>query len=44
MKKLLEGLKNNTMIESTVSLKSSLKETQLAEIEALAGAIKETIA
>jgi flavorubredoxin len=44
MKKLLEGLKNNTMIESAVSLKSSLKETQLAEIEALAGAIKETIA
>ncbi|MCD7732818.1 MAG: FprA family A-type flavoprotein [Oscillospiraceae bacterium] len=43
MREIIGGLKNMNIIESTVSIKSSLKESQLAEIDALADAIAETI-
>ncbi len=39
MKGILEGLKNMTFLNETVTLKSSLKENQLAEIDALVNAI-----
>lgn len=43
MREIIGGLKNMNILESTVSIKSSLKESQLAEIDALADAIAETI-
>lgn len=43
MREIIGGLKNMNILESTVSIKSSLKENQLAEIDALADAIAETI-
>lgn len=39
MRELLSGLKNCTLLEETVSLKSALKEGQLAQLEAMADAI-----
>ena len=39
MKKILEGCKNMRILEQTVSLRSSLKEDQLAEIDALVDAL-----
>ncbi|MCD7804601.1 MAG: FprA family A-type flavoprotein [Oscillospiraceae bacterium] len=43
MREIIGGLKNMNILESTVSIKSSLKESQLAEIDALADAIAETM-
>ena len=43
MREIIGVLKNMNILESTVSIKSSLKESQLAEIDALADAIAETI-
>ena len=39
MRQILEGCKNMTILEETVSIKSALKEEQLAQIEAMADAI-----
>ena len=39
MRELLSGCKNMTFLENTVSLKSSLKDAQLADINALASEI-----
>lgn len=43
MRAELEKCKNITFIERTLTLKSALKESQLAEIDALASAIEETM-
>lgn len=43
MREIIGGLKNMNILESTVSIKSFLKESQLAEIDALADAIAETM-
>ncbi len=43
MRELFEKCKDMSFIENTVSLRSSLKETQLAELEALADAIAITV-
>ncbi|MCD7823295.1 MAG: FprA family A-type flavoprotein [Oscillospiraceae bacterium] len=43
MREIIGGLKNMNILESTVSIKSSLKESQLSEIDALVDAIAETI-
>ncbi|MCC8130164.1 MAG: flavin reductase [Ruminococcus sp.] len=43
MREIIGGLKNMNILESTVSIKSSLKESQLSEIDQLADAIAETI-
>lgn len=44
MKEGLAGLKNNTLLEAGVSVKSSLKEDQLESIQALADAILASLA
>ncbi|MCD7771879.1 MAG: FprA family A-type flavoprotein [Oscillospiraceae bacterium] len=43
MCEIIGGLKNMNILESTVSIKSSLKESQLSDIDALADAIAATI-
>ena len=43
MRETLGPLKDMTVLDATVSLRSSLKETQLSEIDALAGAIVSTM-
>ena len=43
MKELLSGLKNNTLLENEVTLKSSLKPEQEQELDALADAIAASI-
>ncbi|MCD7846531.1 MAG: FprA family A-type flavoprotein [Oscillospiraceae bacterium] len=43
MREIIGGLKNMNILESTVSIKSSLKESQLSEIDALADAIAATM-
>ena len=43
MREILGAAKNMTFMEQTVSIRSSLKETQLAQVEALADAIDATI-
>ena len=43
MREIIGELKNTTVLESTVTLRSSLKESQLAEIDALCDAIEATV-
>ena len=43
MREILQKCKNMNLLENTVKIKSSLKEEQLAEIDALAAAIMETM-
>ena len=43
MREIIGGLKNMTILDRTVSLKSSLSESQLDDIDALAEAIAETM-
>jgi flavorubredoxin len=43
MREIIAGCKNMTVLEQSVSIKSSLKEEQLADIDALVTAIKETM-
>lgn len=43
MRELMASCKNMTLLEQTVSLKSSLKENQLADLQALADAIAATM-
>lgn len=43
MKEIVAGLKNTTIMENTVTMKSAVKEDQLEEIDALAKAIAESI-
>lgn len=43
MKDILAGMKNVEILEQSVSIKSSLKEEQMAEVEALAQAIAESV-
>ena len=43
MRELVDGMKNMTIIDNTVSLKSSLKPAQETELEALADAIVKTL-
>ena len=43
MREILGGLRNCTILENTVSLKSSLKENQLGELDALCAAILSTM-
>ena len=42
MAEIVSGMKNMTILDQTVTIKSSVKEDQLAEIGALANAIIET--
>ena len=44
MRKLLAGCKNMTILDQTLTLRSSLKESQLAEAESLADALAATFA
>ena len=44
MRKLLAGCKNMTILDQTLTLRSSLKESQLAEVESLADALAATFA
>ena len=43
MKDILAGMKNVEILEQSVSIKSSLKEEQMAEVEALTQAIAESV-
>ncbi|MDR1773217.1 MAG: FprA family A-type flavoprotein [Hungatella sp.] len=43
MTEILSGMKNMTILDQTITIKSSVKEDQLAEIGALANAIAESI-
>ncbi|MDR0925840.1 MAG: FprA family A-type flavoprotein, partial [Hungatella sp.] len=43
MTEILSGMKNMTLLDQTITIKSSVKEDQLAEIGALANAIAESI-
>lgn len=43
MREMVCGMKNITILENTVSLKSSLKPAQYSQLEALADAICETL-
>ncbi|WP_349944214.1 FprA family A-type flavoprotein [Lacrimispora sp. BS-2] len=43
MNEILSGMKNMTILDQTITIKSSVKEDQLAEIGALANAIVESI-
>ena len=43
MKELLEGMKGNTVLDATVSIRGSLKDAQMAEMENLAGTIYKTL-
>jgi len=43
MTEIISEMKNMTILEQTITIKSSVKEDQLAEIGALANAIAESI-
>lgn len=43
MKEIILGMKNMNILEQTVTVKSSLKESQMAELDALADAIAESM-
>lgn len=43
MRKMLSGCKNLTILDTTVSIRSSLKENQLAQLDAMADAIAATM-
>ncbi|MEG1614614.1 MAG: FprA family A-type flavoprotein, partial [Oscillospiraceae bacterium] len=43
IKEILESMKSITIIENTVTIKSSVKDTQLSEIIALADAVTDSI-
>lgn len=43
MREILSGMKNMNVLEQTVTVKSALKEAQLAELEAMADALAESL-